>query len=168
MSHSLLDRPQRNERKFEFAMTVKLPSLQDFLGEWEIIKLIQDNKGQSSGNFSGLAQFKNQDDRTALYHEIGTLKLNSGQSLMAERRYRWLQESNGQVAVQFEGGRPFHLVDLNESRPSGHHFCDPDSYQVEYDFSDWPNWKSIWRVTGPRKDYVMHSEFRRKSDTMRA
>ena len=149
-------------------MTVKIPSLNDFSGEWELTKEIQDYTGQSSGKFSGAARFTNHDDHTALYHEGGTLELTTGQSMRAERRYRWLQESNGKVAVLFEDGRPFHLVDLNESSPSGHHFCDPDTYQVEYDFSDWPNWKSTWRVTGPRKDYIMHSEFRRKSDTMRA
>ena len=149
-------------------MTVKHLSLQDFLGEWEITKSIQDNTGQSSGNFSGMARFTNHDDGTALYHEIGTLELIKGQSMKAERRYRWLQETNGQITVQFQDGRPFHSIDVNETNPIGHHSCDPDTYEVLYNFSDWPNWRSTWRVTGPRKDYIMQSRFQRKSDTMRA
>ena len=38
--------------------------------------------------------------------------------------------------------------------------CIRDSlYRVRYDFSDWPDWRTIWHVTGPRKAYEMVSHY---------
>jgi len=37
------------------------------------------------------------------------------------------------------------------------HWCDPDQYDGQYDFSRWPEWRCIWQVRGPRKDYRMTS-----------
>ena len=43
--------------------------------------------------------------------------------------------------------------------PRPTHDCAPDVYRVAYDFADWPRWRAVWRVTGPRKDYVMTSDY---------
>ena len=41
------------------------------------------------------------------------------------------------------------------------HDCLPDFYEVSYNFTHWPEWRSIWRVRGPKKDYTMISDYRR-------
>ena len=82
--------------------------------------------------------------------------------MQAERRYLW-REAGARVEVFFEDGRPFHSFDPDEPRPAADHWCDPDSYSVHYDFSTWPAWTSEWQVSGPRKDYTMHSAYRRES-----
>ena len=46
--------------------------------------------------------------------------------------------------------------------PVADHWCDPDTYKVRYDFREWPLWRAEWRVTGPRKDYVMRSVYTRE------
>ena len=92
------------------------------------------------------------------YHERGDLILPGGQRMAGERRYLWRAQGT-QIAVDFDDGRPFHVFDPAD--PRAHHACPPDSYDVRYAFGDWPRWQAMWRVQGPRKDYVMESLFAR-------
>ena len=77
----------------------------------------------------------------------------------ARRVYLWRDAEPGAVAVTFDDGRPFHQFDLTGGE--ARHACPPDTYRVRYDFSEWPVWTARWRVTGPRKDYLMTSRYRR-------
>ena len=47
--------------------------------------------------------------------------------------------------------------------PDALHHCDPDMYNVSYDFTRWSQrkkqWRSVWTVLGPRKDYKMLSSY---------
>ena len=92
--------------------------------------------------------------------ETGQLKLPEQPSFTASRSYLWQPEGKA-IAVSFDDGRPFHRINLPESRPEATHDCPPDLYHVAYDFTDPSLWCSIWRVRGPRKDYVMMSEYSR-------
>ena len=78
----------------------------------------------------------------------------------ASRRFIW-EEAAGGIAVRFEDGAAFHVIDQSRSMPDANHHCDPDMYHVSYDFSRWPDWRAVWRVVGPKKDYRMSSEYRR-------
>ncbi|TMV92352.1 trigger factor [Thioclava sp. BHET1] len=130
--------------------------LSDFLGDWDLTRTISHADG-THAQFSGQAVFTPQSSGL-LYRETGVLVLPGGYTMQAERRYRWHAEAGG-IAVSFEDGRPFHRFDL--ATPRAAHWCDPDSYTVDYDFLDWPAWRAQWQVRGPRKDYVMHSAFTR-------
>ncbi len=94
--------------------------------------------------------------------EEGRLDLG-GASFQATRVYLWRADGDG-IAVLFEDGRAFHRFTPQGAADSAH-WCDPDDYRVSYDFSRWsvnrPIWTAEWRVTGPRKDYVMLSTYRR-------
>ena len=61
--------------------------------------------------------------------------------------------------VDYADGRPFHEFD--PARPRAAHWCDPDDYRVRYDFTRWPLWRAEWEVRGPRKDYLMMTDYRR-------
>ena len=122
----------------------------DFKRVW-LLKREIDHVGQGKARFEGLARIT----RRWTYLESGTLEMK-GQEFAASRRYEW-RPMDGGFDIRFEDGKPFH--DLWFDRPEAQHFCDPDSYHVSYDFDDWPRWSSTWRVTGPRKDYVMVSRF---------
>ncbi|WP_380052880.1 DUF6314 family protein [Falsihalocynthiibacter sp. SS001] len=129
------------------------PELADFRGEWILNRQITSDIAGQSGEFEGRAIFAPHPDGLA-YHEAGKLRMAGGGTLQAERRYLW-REVNGQIEVLFEDGRAFHKFGDN----SATHYCDPDIYRVTYDFTEWPRWTSAWRVTGPRKDYVMTSAY---------
>lgn len=89
--------------------------------------------------------------------EQGELRLGAGPKLRAERRYFW-REDGAAFEVFFDDGRPFHRFTAAE--PYAEHACAPDHYSVRYELFNWPDWRSIWRVTGPRKDAVIESHFR--------
>ncbi|MBN2740525.1 MAG: trigger factor [Rhodobacteraceae bacterium] len=128
----------------------------DFAGEWRLTRQITHGDG-SVAHFVGRAAFT--PEETGLrYHETGDLILPGGQRMVGERSYLW-REAGAQIAVTFADGRAFHVFDPTD--PKAHHFCAPDRYDVSYAFGDWPRWQAVWRVTGPRKDYVMESHFAR-------
>ncbi len=88
--------------------------------------------------------------------ETGRLCYGAAAPMQAERRYLWRADGAG-IAVFFADGRPFHWFSM--AAPEAHHDCPPDNYHVAYDFGAWPRWQSRWAVTGPRKDYVMWSQY---------
>lgn len=128
----------------------------DFEGRWAVARTIHDNASGERSSFSGLAVLT-PEPGGLLYRETGTLRTPAGE-FAAERRYRWLPAGADGIAVTFEDGRPFHLIGPGE-RPEAEHDCPPDIYRVAYDFSRWPAWEAIWRVSGPRKDYDSRTRY---------
>lgn len=131
-----------------------LPELWDFEGDWQVSRRIEDALSGQVGRFEGTALFE-RDGVGLRYSERGVLTLG-GASMEAERVYLWRVGPAG-IEVFFDDGRAFHRID--ESAEAAH-WCDPDQYDVTYEFSGWPVWSSRWRVVGPRKDYVMVSDYR--------
>ncbi|WP_295536685.1 DUF6314 family protein [uncultured Thioclava sp.] len=126
----------------------------DFEGAWVLRRQIRHSDGRVA-RFQGRAVFT---PRTGglHYRESGDLILPEGTRFHAERCYLWHADGAG-IAVSFEDGRAFHHVD--PARPEAQHWCDPDTYHVSYGFDHWPQWQTVWRVHGPRKDYVMESHY---------
>ncbi len=133
------------------------PRLQDFEGAWRIARAIHPADG-AGARFDGEARFR-PDGQGLAYAEIGQLQLAGHPPVRAERCYLWRNGPAGVIEVFFPDGRPFHRIDLGAAAPSDRHLCDPDIYDVTYDFRRWPDWSSRWRVRGPRKDYRMISEY---------
>lgn len=132
-------------------------SLWAFEGDWRLERRIEHAGGRGDARLSGRARFLRA-GATLIHEESGTLTVDGspGPAMQASRRYLWRAEA-GWIAVRFDDGRPFHGFPLGVLRPEATHLCDPDRYAVRYDFSRWPEWRAVWRVTGPRKDYVMTS-----------
>ncbi|MEO9685293.1 MAG: DUF6314 family protein [Tateyamaria sp.] len=125
--------------------------LADFIGAWDIARKIVPAHGPS-------AEFAGQGVWTptatgAEYAETGVLTMPGATPMTAERRYVWGQD----LSVYFDDGRFFHRVPACGGTAT--HFCDPDTYGVEYDFEGWPTFTVSYAVHGPRKDYVMRSTY---------
>lgn len=127
--------------------------LSDFDGRWDVTREITPATGPGAA-FEGQAVWQPAAGG-AEYAETGILRLGSGAPMTAERRYFWTDT----LAVLFEDGRFFHQVPARGGEAT--HFCDPDTYIVTYDFSDWPVFRVSYAVTGPRKDYAMVSRYSR-------
>ena len=127
-------------------------------GTWRIGRDILHADG-TRARFDGEARFTRSESRL-IQDETGRLDLG-GQSFAASRRYVW-QESGETIEVLFDDMRPFHAIPLGTMRHDTTHLCDPDRYDVAYDFTGWPRWRSVWRVRGPLKDYTMTSDYRPK------
>ena len=127
--------------------------LSDFDGRWDVTRQITPAQGPQA-TFEGQAVWHPTRGGSD-YAETGVLRLGNAAPMTAERRYFWADT----LAVLFEDGRFFHQVPALGGQ--AHHFCDPDTYVVTYDFSDWPVFRVSYAVTGPRKDYVMVSQYSR-------
>lgn len=124
-------------------------ALSDFAGVWTIRRdITQDSAipatfvGQGEWTFA----VEGMD-----YIERGVLQMADQPPMKAERRYRWDADLN----IYFEDGRFFHQVPPKGGEAA--HWCDPDQYDVTYDFSDWPMWSCTWKVKGPFKNYWLRS-----------
>lgn len=133
-----------------------VPRLSDFEGAWGVARHIRPN-GAAEGWFSGRCSFVREGAALA-YREVGELHLEGHEPMKAERRYIWRRGGAG-IAVDYADGRPFHSFDPAD--PVAEHVCPPDIYKVRYDFSNWPEWRAEWVVSGPRKDYTMHTVYTR-------
>ena len=132
-------------------------TLDDFEGAWVLERRVMLDEGPAA-QFRGSARFHA--DRLGLvYEEKGLIKLDGQRPVSAQRRYLWRSGQGGVIEVSFDDGRPFHTIDPDG--PADTHFCDPDTYEVNYSFGGWPDWISTWKVTGPQKGYRMVSTYRR-------
>ncbi|MEM9582452.1 MAG: DUF6314 family protein [Pseudomonadota bacterium] len=138
----------------------KMPDLEQFNGRWALTRVIKDRLTETEGRLSGQATFTAQEDGAYLYLEEGELNYGDQTPMAASRKYIWRQKEKG-IAIQFEDGRDFHMIEADKLMPDAMHHCDPDMYHVSYDFTSWPNWRAAWRVVGPRKDYRMMSSYAR-------
>lgn len=133
--------------------------LRDFAGRWRLNRVIADFRGGVDVRMRGWVTFA-ADAGGLICDETGLLRYGDGPEVQADRRYLWRAGGPGRVDVCFEDGRFFHSFAL-APEAGAVHFCAPDRYAVRYDFSGWPVWRAVWRVTGPRKDYESTTQFSR-------
>ncbi|WP_424986634.1 DUF6314 family protein [Microbulbifer sp. S227A] len=127
--------------------------LQYFAGRWSLRREI-DHADGTRARFDGHATWSADGDRLRL-EETGLLRIGDGPPFTATRRYFW----HPPLSVHFDDGRFFH--DVPPMGGDTGHWCAPDQYDGAYDFTPWPEFRVIWRVSGPRKSYRMNSVYRR-------
>lgn len=135
------------------------PTLQDFAGRWTLHRRIEDRLGAQTGTFEGTATLE-PDGAGLLYRETGWLSLGGRPAVRGDRGYLWTADG-ARIAVAFADGRPFHAFDPAAPYPAAEHLCGADLYRVRYAFADWPAWRAVWEVRGPRKDHRLESVYRR-------
>lgn len=128
-------------------------ALADFEGRWAIARDITATQGPS-GRFEGQGAWRVCADGLD-YIETGTLTMAGAAPMVAQRRYLWTPD----LSVFLDDGRFFHKVPEQGGRAT--HWCDPDTYTVDYDFGAWPVFEVHWHVRGPRKAYEMTSRYTR-------
>lgn len=132
----------------------------EFEGDWLLDRVIDDRlTGQKLRAEGGATLRRSEGGLT--YDEQVTLFMPGQPPFHGTRRYLW-RPGPGGIAIHFEDGRFFHHLTLGQVAPGDHHDCPPDSYDAGYDFARWPLWRVRWTVKGPRKDYEMVTDFRRR------
>jgi hypothetical protein len=127
--------------------------LADFEGRWQLSRRILHADGPVA-TLEGRAIWTRA-GASLIQSEEGELRMPGLAPLRATRAYRWDEG----LDVHFEDGRFFHRVPA--AGGSTRHDCDPDTYDVTYDFTDWPVFTVTWDVRGPRKAYHMVSRYTR-------
>lgn len=134
-----------------------LPDATALAGAWRIRRRIEDARAGLTGTLEGETLWTPVADGL-LQSESGVLRYGDAAPMQASRRYLWLRDGAG-WDIRFEDGRPFHR--LAPGRIGDRHHCDPDIYDVTYDFGLWPAWHSVWHVAGPRKKLRIETAYRR-------
>lgn len=147
-------RPQTSSRAQVMAL---------FAGQWSIRRDILDLDSEWLGRLEGQAVFEPDGDSVLAYHEEGRLKFGGLEDVKATRSYRWHFGDDNKIHVHFSDDAPFHTFEFTDGRAESSHYCDPDMYEVAYEFGKWPLWRAEWRVEGPRKDYRMVTIYEKPS-----
>lgn len=131
-----------------------------FLGEWLLSREIFDVDGVGLGTFDGSARF-DLDEDVLFYHESGVLRMgqHAGQ---ASRDLRYHLVAPGRAAVYFDYGDFFHELDLRTGHWQARHPCRDDLYRGEFDVFGADSWRQRWDVSGPTKNHVLVTDFRRE------
>ncbi|MDH5797942.1 MAG: DUF6314 family protein [Paracoccaceae bacterium] len=135
-------------------------NIAEFEGHWRLTRQIVDARLGREMAFAGRAELRPDENGQWLYFEHGILHAPGQADMTAEQRYLWRPGRDG-IEVCFPDGRFFHAFNPDNGEPVADHFCDPDQYDVRYDFRNWPDWRTKWRVLGPRKDYRIDNHFYR-------
>lgn len=142
------------------AEAVPVAELRAFLrGAWSLERELADRAATRRGRARGRAVFA-PDGAALRYREEGILTLGDYRgAFFRDGLYRFPTPARAEVA--FADGRPFHDLDLTHGAWRACHRCGDDRYEGRFAVLHADAWQAVWRVTGPRKDWVLSSRFRR-------
>ncbi|MCX5205413.1 DUF6314 family protein [Streptomyces sp. NBC_00237] len=151
-------------------------------GHWAVERTVQDRLLGMTGGFVGTACFRSAEAAVdgspphgpgglllhapgglLLHEEEGTLRWDGG-TFPSSRTLRLLPRGDGTADVEFADGRPFHALDLRGGWWNAVHPCAADRYEGTYAVRSADEWHLEWRVTGPAKEHVLRSVYRRLGD----
>ena len=126
-------------------------------GRWAIERVI--NGGE--GRFTGDAVFGPDRHGGALWCETGRLVIGGFDG--PAFRTLHLVPDRGTWQVRFDDGRPFHSLDLTTGRWEASHLCGRDLYEGRFAVDDRDRMTIRWRVTGPERNDIIATRYRRTS-----
>lgn len=130
-------------------------------GEWTVERALFDLAADRGGSFHGTAVVRAADDGRLLHTEDGELRWH-GTAAPAGRTLVLLPGPDGTCDVTFADGRFFHDLDLRTGRWTVSHPCAADSYEGAFVAVSHEEWRVHWRTTGPAKDHLQHTVYRRR------
>lgn len=145
---------------------LKCRALPDKLLEWLAGAWSLERKISSGEQFSGSAIFEPCSETSLKLEESGTLFLQGGDSITANRNWVWhFEGENLSVFFDEDPLRLYHNVPLSRDAETlagmADHVCGKDVYAGEYRFSD-DHFTIDQRVNGPAKNYTIASRYERK------
>ncbi|WP_420711193.1 DUF6314 family protein [Streptomyces sp. NRRL S-337] len=142
-----------------------LPSVPDVAGylsgRWSVERTVHDLRTGTEGRFHGTADFRPDPAGGALLHvEEGELTWD-GTAYPASRTLRLRPRPDGSADIDFADGRPFHDLDLSTGHWTAVHPCAEDRYEGTFTVRSADEWHLEWRVTGPAKQQLLRTRYRR-------
>ncbi|MDO8188648.1 DUF6314 family protein [Conexibacter sp. JD483] len=127
-------------------------------GRWNVARELRD--GGETGSFEGVAVFAPDAAGSGLvWDEEGEIAFGAMNG-RAQRRLLVVPGPDG-WEVRFDDGRPFHPLDLTSAPRPVRHDCGEDLYIGRFDLHAAGAFDVTWTVTGPRKDQLIVSRYRR-------
>ena len=139
--------------------------LRDYLGyTWRLQRRITHHQTYQVVTIEGIVTWEvvggAAEPHTDLYHENCVMHLEQ-YTAKASQTYRYQFPSDSIAEVSFSDGRLFYVLDLTTSHCDIHHLCGEDTYTGVIDVMAEREYRQIWQVRGPRKDYTSHTVFSR-------
>jgi hypothetical protein len=129
-------------------------------GDWRIERTIRDRRNSIHGRLRGEARFTSAGDALH-YVERGTLQFGRHEG-RAEQHYAFaFPDGCERARVRFRDGRDFHELDLSSGVAAVTHSCGLDLYEGRFTALDGSQWRSAWKVAGPRKDQDIVTNYTR-------
>lgn len=139
----------------------RIADLRWFLcGRWRLARVIDDRRAGQTGVLRGEARFDT-DGAGLVLTEAGRLRLRAYTG-PAFRRSLYRFPAPARAEVRFGDERPFHTLDLTEGACTAIHRCGADIYRGAFRTIGPDTLLVRWTITGPRKDAVLTSRYRRR------
>ena len=132
------------------------------LGSWSVARTMLDRATGSRGTFNGVVRFTETDDGGLRFREEGSVQWNPAGAASfhgpASREYLLKPSATPETMdMLFPDGHPFHRIGFGGQDNQDRHWCDPDTYRVEYTRLGPDEFSYRWDVTGPAKDLLLES-----------
>lgn len=136
---------------------------QYFAGRWRMARRIEDRRDARTGAATGEASFLDVGGEVLACSE--TLAIDyGGRRIDGEQRMLWRFGETGPV-LHFHDGRFFCAMIFREERGVYRadvvHDCGDDRYEGEATMTGMNEWRLVWNVLGPRKDYTLDTAYSR-------
>lgn len=132
------------------------------IGTWQMVRTFG-----TVGTGVGYAVFTPSEPNRLTYREDLTLSCDGQENtypVYQDYGYHYDPHQN-LMTKQFSNGRDFYplIFDSDFTHATGTHRCLEDLYQAKYTFMDQQNFELIYRVTGPKKNYCLITQFTKLS-----
>lgn len=132
-------------------------------GEWTFVREVP-----GKATMTGRARITPTGEGRARYDETARVRLADGQTLTGSQsyRYRRLPAGNGFDVLFAESEELFERLDFQPCadgslRADAEHHCPPDRYVSKFTLDREDHLEVEHTVTGPRKDYVVRTTYRK-------
>lgn len=133
-------------------------------GEWQLSRTINDLNMDMPGTMSGRVRIEPlpgvTESPVLVYREEGELHFGDYRETVF-RTYRYRFPERHRAEVLFDDERFFHELDLSPGHCQAEHLCGEDLYQGKFRADSADGWRSLWTVTGPRKNLILDNLFQR-------
>lgn len=131
----------------------------DLVGTWQISRTIMGGNGSLKGFMNGTGQFDFCGEEELIYQEKLCHQTEKAERFFATKFYRYHFSEDG-IAIYFhreENNRLF--MTLEKETLKGHSACKADRYGLKWEWMSARRFLTRYKVIGPKKDYVIESEF---------
>lgn len=136
-------------------------NLEDLIGKWNISRILSGVDGTPQGSMRGIGQFELYEGSQLLYQEQLWHETKHEEILFATKFYRYHFGPN-ELSIYFykeEENRLFMTLPLVEMK--GEALCKQDHYHLQWDWINEDYFLTRYTITGPKKDTIIESEFKR-------
>jgi biotin transport system substrate-specific component len=139
-----------------------------FAGEWRMARRIDDRRGGRIGEAGGVASFRSGDDARSLACAEALTIDYGGRRIEGESRTIWRFVDSGGPDLYFPDWRFFCAVRFQRNgyvwRAEFMHNCGEDRYEGFAEVGRRDDWRLVWNVFGPRKNYALDTLYSRIVD----